>query len=84
MSIPLAVGLAAGVVNLWALIDVWRHPRRQWVASGRSRVMWVSLALAGVACGASTAPFLAPIPVYTAIVYVGVAHPMLRDGVRSA
>ncbi|HEX2039735.1 MAG TPA: hypothetical protein VHF47_08395 [Acidimicrobiales bacterium] len=78
MSIPLAVGLAAGAVNLWALFDVWRHPRRQWIASGRSRVMWVSLALAGAACGFSTAPFLAPVAVYTAIAYVGVAHPMLR------
>jgi hypothetical protein len=78
MSIPVAVGLAAGVVNLWAFLDVWLHPRRQWVASGRSRVMWASLALAGTACGLSTAPFLAAIPVYTGIAYLGVAHPMLR------
>jgi hypothetical protein len=46
--------------------------------------MWVALALAGASCGASTAPFLAPVAVYTAIVYVGVAHPMLRDGARVA
>ena len=78
MSIPVAVGLAAGVVNLWAFLDVWLHPRRQWVASGRSRIMWVSLALAGAACGFSTAPFLAAVPVYTAIAYLAVAHPMLR------
>jgi hypothetical protein len=80
MSIPLVIGVVAGLVNLWALVDVWRHPRRQWLASGRSRVMWVSLALAGAACGLSTAPFLTPVAVYTAIAYVGVAHPMLRTG----
>ncbi|MDQ3757795.1 MAG: hypothetical protein M3394_08095 [Actinomycetota bacterium] len=84
MSIPLAVGLAAGLVNVWALIDVWRHPRHQWLHAGRSRVMWASMVLAGAACGASTAPFLAPVAVYTAIVYVGVAHPALRDGVSAA
>lgn len=84
MSIPLAVGLAAGLVNLWALVDAWAHPRRQWLASGRSRIMWASMALAGASCGMSTAPFLVPVAVYTAIAYVGVAHPGLRDGVRAA
>jgi len=84
MTGPVAVGLVAGLVNLWALVDVWCHPRRVWKASGPSRPMWVALALAGASCGASTAPFLAPVAVYTAIVYVGVAHPMLRDGARPA
>lgn len=84
MTIPIAVGLVAGLVNLWALVDVWYHPRRQWLASGRSRAMSVAMCLAGFACGVSTAPFLAPVAVYTAIVYVGVAHPPLRKGTPTA
>lgn len=84
MDVPVAIGLTAGLVNLWALVDVWCHPRRAWKASGNGRSMWVALTLAGVSCGASTAPFLAPVAVYTAIVYVGVAHPALRNDVQAA
>lgn len=68
MSIVLAVGLAAAAVNLWALVDALRH-------HPRDRAMWVSLTLAGLACGLSTAPFLVPPAVYTAMAYLAVGHP---------
>ena len=68
MSIVLAVGLVAAAVNLWALVDALRnHPR--------DRAMWVSMSLAGLARGASTAPFLAPVAVYTAMAYLAAGHP---------
>lgn len=74
----MVIGLTAGFFNLWALIDLCRHPRREWLASDRSRALAFWLSLAGFACGASTAPFLAAVPVYTAIFYWGVVHPPLR------
>ena len=84
MSVVLAVGLTAAAVNLWAFVDTWRHPRPQWLRTRSSRAMWASMSLAGLACGASTAPFLAPVAVYTAIAYLGVAHPPLKEGTRTA
>ncbi|MBW3669765.1 MAG: hypothetical protein KY443_11205 [Actinobacteria bacterium] len=84
MTIVLAVGAAAALVNLWGFVDTWFHPRRQWRRSGRSRAMWASLTLAGFACGASTAPWLVPLSVYIAIAYAAAAHPFLKDGVRAA
>ena len=84
MSIVFAVGIVAALANLWALLDTFRHPRRQWRQSGVSRAMWATLTLAGFACGASTAPPLAPMAVYIAIAYVAAAHPFLKEGVRTA
>lgn len=84
MSIVLVVGVVAGAVNLWALVDTWRHPRPEWLRTRSSRAAWASMSLAGFACGASTAPFLAPVAVYTAIAYLGVAHPSLKHGARPA
>lgn len=84
MSIVVAVGLIAALVNLWAFVDTWRHPRRQWRRSGRSRAMWASLTLAGFACGACTAPLLVPLSVYIAFAYAAAAHPFLRDAMHPA
>jgi hypothetical protein len=84
MSIVLAVGVVAALVNLWAFVDTWRHPRRQWRNSPGSRTMWAMLTLAGFACGASTAPMLAPIAVYIAFAYAAAAHPFLEEDVRAA
>jgi hypothetical protein len=68
MSVVLAIGIAAALANLWAVFDAIRH-------HARDRVLWVSLGLAGVACGFSTAPFLVPPAVYTAMAYLAVGHP---------
>jgi hypothetical protein len=84
MSIVLAIGVIAALVNLWALVDTFRHPRRQWRQSPGTRSMWAMLTLAGFACGASTAPMLAPISVYIAFAYAAAAHPFLKEDVRTA
>ena len=76
MPIVLAIGLVAAAWNLWALVDTLRH--------GRDRVMWVSLTLAGLACGLSTAPFLVPPAVYTAMAYLAAGRPVQQGGARTA
>ena len=68
MSVVLAIGLVAAAVNLWALVDAIRH-------HPPDRSVWVSMSLAGLTCGASTAPFLVPVAVYTAMAYLAVGHP---------
>jgi hypothetical protein len=63
-----ALGFALAALNLWALVDAFRH-------HPPDRAMWVAMSLAGLACGVSTAPFLVPVAVYTAIAYMAVGRP---------
>lgn len=84
LAVAVAVGVAAGPVNLWAFVDTWRHPRRQRRRSGRSRAMWASLTLAGFACGACTAPLLVPLSVSIAFASTTAARPFLREAMCPA
>jgi hypothetical protein len=78
VELAVAIGVGAGVLNFFALVDLCLHRRREWLLSGRSRALAFWLSLAGFTCGVSTAPFLAAIPIYTGIFYWGVVHPPLK------
>lgn len=78
MTLVHALAFAAAAVNLWGFVDCLRH---DWRGAEGTRGMWASLTVAGVACGVSTAPALAPVAVYLAFAYVAGHASLQRDRV---